>query len=85
MNNFLFGNALPVLRDDLRRRRRRAGFAGASAVHSHMTNTRITDPEILEQRYPVRLDRFDDPPRIGGSAPSRRRRRHSRRSPRWSR
>ncbi|HEX4952309.1 MAG TPA: hydantoinase B/oxoprolinase family protein [Thermoanaerobaculia bacterium] len=34
------------------------GFAGASAVHSHMTNTRITDPEILEHRYPVRLERF---------------------------
>jgi 5-oxoprolinase (ATP-hydrolysing) len=34
------------------------GFAGASAVHSHMTNTRITDAEILEQRYPVRVDRF---------------------------
>ncbi|MGE3110037.1 MAG: hydantoinase B/oxoprolinase family protein [Gemmatimonadales bacterium] len=34
------------------------GFHGASAVHSHMTNTRITDPEILETRYPVRLRRF---------------------------
>ncbi|MFH1842199.1 MAG: hydantoinase B/oxoprolinase family protein [bacterium] len=34
------------------------GFAGASGVHSHMTNTRITDPELLELRYPVRLDRF---------------------------
>lgn len=34
------------------------GFAGASAVHSHMTNTAITDPEILELRYPVRLERF---------------------------
>jgi 5-oxoprolinase (ATP-hydrolysing) len=34
------------------------GFAGASAVHSHMTNTRITDAEILEQRYPVRVERF---------------------------
>ena len=34
------------------------GFPGASAVHSHMTNTRITDPEILEQRYPVRVERF---------------------------
>jgi 5-oxoprolinase (ATP-hydrolysing) len=33
-------------------------FHGASAVHSHMTNTRITDPEIIEQRYPVRLERF---------------------------
>lgn len=35
------------------------GFHGASGVHTHMTNTRITDPEILERRYPVRLDRFE--------------------------
>lgn len=34
------------------------GFTGASAVHTHMTNTRITDPEVLERRYPVRLERF---------------------------
>ncbi|MEP7009917.1 MAG: hydantoinase B/oxoprolinase family protein [Acidobacteriota bacterium] len=34
------------------------GHPGASAVHTHMTNTRITDPEILEHRYPVRLHRF---------------------------
>ncbi len=34
------------------------GFAGAPAVHTHMTNTRITDPEVLEDRYPVRLERF---------------------------
>ncbi len=34
------------------------GFQGASAVHTHMTNTRITDPEVLEHRYPVRLERF---------------------------
>lgn len=33
-------------------------FAGADAVHSHMTNTRITDPEIVEHRYPVRVERF---------------------------
>lgn len=33
-------------------------FHGASAVHQHMTNTRITDPEIFEFRYPVRLDKF---------------------------
>ena len=33
-------------------------FDGADAVHTHMTNTRITDPEILEWRYPVRLERF---------------------------
>ncbi len=34
------------------------GFHGASAVHSHMTNTAITDPEVLEHRYPVRVERF---------------------------
>ncbi|MBI2893679.1 MAG: hydantoinase B/oxoprolinase family protein [Deltaproteobacteria bacterium] len=31
---------------------------GADAVHTHMTNTRLTDPEVLEHRYPVRLLRF---------------------------
>jgi 5-oxoprolinase (ATP-hydrolysing) len=60
MNNFLFGNeqfgyyeticggtgAVP-------------GHRGTDAVHQHMTNTRITDPEILENRYPVRLERFE--------------------------
>jgi len=35
-----------------------ATWDGASAVHTHMTNTRITDPEVLEHRYPVRLERF---------------------------
>ncbi len=39
---------------------------GASGVHSHMTNTRITDPEILEHRYPVRLERFALRPGSGG-------------------
>ena len=34
------------------------GWRGADAVHTHMTNTRITDPEILESRYPVVLRRF---------------------------
>ena len=34
------------------------GFAGADAVHTHMTNTRTTDPEVLETRYPVRLEKF---------------------------
>jgi 5-oxoprolinase (ATP-hydrolysing) len=34
------------------------GWDGAAAVHTHMTNTRITDPEVLEHRYPVRLERF---------------------------
>ncbi|HZF93392.1 MAG TPA: hydantoinase B/oxoprolinase family protein [Allosphingosinicella sp.] len=34
------------------------GFDGASAVQTHMTNSRLTDPEILETRYPVLLERF---------------------------
>ncbi len=42
------------------------GFAGASAVHTHMTNTRITDPEVLESRYPVRLESFALRPGSGG-------------------
>ncbi|BBE72770.1 hydantoinase B/oxoprolinase family protein [Oharaeibacter diazotrophicus] len=34
------------------------GFAGAAAVHTHMTNSRLTDPEVLETRFPVVLDEF---------------------------
>lgn len=34
------------------------GNPGADAVHTHMTNTRMTDPEVLERRYPVRVLRF---------------------------
>lgn len=34
------------------------GFDGASAVHTHMTNSRLTDPEILELRYPVIVEEF---------------------------
>ena len=34
------------------------GFDGAAAVHTHMTNTRMTDPEVLEHRFPVVLDAF---------------------------
>jgi len=41
-------------------------FDGASAVHHHMTNTRITDPEIMEHRYPVRLERFEIRKNSGG-------------------
>src|SRR5262249_19963555 len=31
---------------------------GADAVHTHMTNTRLTDPEVIERRYPVRVHEF---------------------------
>ncbi|MEV6399260.1 hydantoinase B/oxoprolinase family protein [Streptomyces sp. NPDC051907] len=34
------------------------GFDGADAVQTHMTNSRLTDPEVLEWRYPVRVDAF---------------------------
>ena len=43
------------------------GFHGRSAVHHHMTNTRITDPEILEFRYPVRLNNFEIRKGSGGT------------------
>lgn len=59
MNNFLFGNERVQYYETI------CGGAGASprahgasAVHTHMTNTRITDPEVLEMRYPVRLETF---------------------------
>jgi len=39
---------------------------GASAVHQHMTNTRITDPEIMEYRYPIRIKRFEIRHESGG-------------------
>lgn len=59
MNNFLFGDSTFGYYETI------CGGAGAtaqgngaSAVHTHMTNTRLTDVEILEKRYPVRLTRF---------------------------
>jgi 5-oxoprolinase (ATP-hydrolysing) len=42
------------------------GFAGASGVHVHMTNTRMTDPEILEMRFPIVLEQFSIRPDSGG-------------------
>lgn len=43
------------------------GFNGTDAVHTHMTNTRITDPEVLEERFPVRLRRFEIRTLSGGT------------------
>ncbi len=48
---------------------------GADAVHTHMTNTRLTDPEVLELRYPVRLLRFAIRRGSGGRGSAMRRRR----------
>jgi 5-oxoprolinase (ATP-hydrolysing) len=59
MNNFVWGN------EDFQNYETIAGgtgagpgFHGCDAVQSHMTNTRMTDPEVLEKRFPVRLDSF---------------------------
>ena len=59
MNNFTFGDETRQYYETL------CGGAGAtatrdgaSAVHTHMTNSRLTDPEILERRFPVRLESF---------------------------
>lgn len=43
-----------------------AGFDGCDAVHTHMTNSRMTDPEVLEWRFPVRLEEFSIRANSGG-------------------
>jgi 5-oxoprolinase (ATP-hydrolysing) len=43
------------------------GFRGTDVVQTHMTNSRLTDPEVLEWRYPVRLDSYEIMPGTGGS------------------
>ena len=43
------------------------GFAGTSVVQTHMTNSRLTDPEILEFRFPVRLDSYAIRAHSGGA------------------
>jgi 5-oxoprolinase (ATP-hydrolysing) len=67
MNNFTFGNDRFGYYETI------GGGAGAgpdwngqSGVHTHMTNTRITDPEILERRYPVLLREFSIRQESGG-------------------
>jgi 5-oxoprolinase (ATP-hydrolysing) len=68
MNNFTFG-------DDRRQYYETVcggagagpGFDGASAVQTHMTNSRLTDPEVLEWRFPVMVDRFTIRPGSGGA------------------
>jgi 5-oxoprolinase (ATP-hydrolysing) len=67
MNNFLFGNDRFGYYETIGGGTGAGnGFTGADAVHSHMTNTRITDPEILELRYPVRLEKFEIRKNSGG-------------------
>jgi 5-oxoprolinase (ATP-hydrolysing) len=60
MNNFTFGNERYQYYETVcgGAGASRAS-AGASAVHTHMTNSRLTDAEVLEARYPVRVRRFE--------------------------
>src|SRR3546814_3877494 len=68
VNNFTFGNARHQYYETICGGSGAGdGFDGASAVHVHMTNTRLTDPEILEWRYPVRLDGFEIRAGSGGA------------------
>jgi 5-oxoprolinase (ATP-hydrolysing) len=56
MNNFTFGNEEYQYYETLCGGAPAGpGFHGANAVHTHMTNSRLTDPEVLEHRYPVLL------------------------------
>ncbi|MBR9920091.1 MAG: 5-oxoprolinase [Bacteroidetes bacterium] len=67
MNNFLFGNDRFGYYETIGGGSGAGpGFAGRDAVHQHMTNTRITDPEVLEKRYPVRLCEFSIRKNSGG-------------------
>ena len=59
MNNFLFGDATRQYYETICGGTGAGpGFDGTSAIQTHMTNTRMTDPEVLELRYPVRLELF---------------------------
>jgi 5-oxoprolinase (ATP-hydrolysing) len=59
MNNFLFGDATRQYYETICGGTGAGpGFNGTAAVQTHMTNTRMTDPEVLELRYPVRQDHF---------------------------
>jgi 5-oxoprolinase (ATP-hydrolysing) len=67
MNNFLFGNERFGYYETICGGTGAGkGFNGTSAVHQHMTNTRISDPELLEWRFPVKLVRFEIRKNSGG-------------------
>jgi 5-oxoprolinase (ATP-hydrolysing) len=60
MNNLTFGNELYQYYETICSGAPAGdGFDGAAAVQTHMTNSRLTDPEVLELRYPVLLERFE--------------------------
>jgi 5-oxoprolinase (ATP-hydrolysing) len=68
MNNFTFGNATYQYYETISGGSGAGpGFAGTSVVQTHMTNSRLTDPEVLEFRYPVRLDSYEIRTGSGGA------------------
>ncbi len=67
MNNFTFGdNELQYYETICSGTPAGPGFHGTDAVHAHMTNSRLTDPEVLEWRFPVMLDSFGIRSNSGG-------------------
>ncbi|WP_334188102.1 hydantoinase B/oxoprolinase family protein [Noviherbaspirillum sp.] len=67
MNNFTFGNDEHQYYETISGGSGAGkGFNGTDVVQTHMTNSRLTDPEILEWRYPVRLDSYEINPGSGG-------------------
>ena len=68
MNNFTFGNERYQYYETISGGSGAGeGFAGTSVVQTHMTNSRLTDPEVLEFRFPVRLDSYEIRPGSGGA------------------
>jgi 5-oxoprolinase (ATP-hydrolysing) len=68
MNNFTFGNDRYQYYETIAGGSGAGdGFAGAAAVQTHMTNSRITDPEVLELRFPVRIEEHSI--RVGSGGP----------------
>ncbi len=67
MNNFTFGNANCQYYETIcGGAGAGVNFKGANAVQTHMTNSRLTDPEILEWRFPVMIEQFSLRPNSGG-------------------
>ncbi len=67
MNNFTFGNARYQYYETIAGGSGAGpGFDGADVVQTHMTNSRLTDPEVLEWRFPVLLESFAVRPGSGG-------------------
>ncbi|MEM8515010.1 5-oxoprolinase (ATP-hydrolyzing) [Massilia sp. MP_M2] len=68
MNNFTFGNDRYQYYETISGGSGAGeGFAGTDVVQTNMTNSRLTDPEILEFRFPVRLERYEIRPGSGGA------------------